>query len=138
MAESKVDNVEEDQASITYVENKGDIVNAYITFIKISMTQLKKWNNQGLLQCLIYLIKYHTQKNTKTTELIITEDILNVSVLIGLDSILVSIIPEQKCIPRKNNIKETPDVSILIKYTIKETVTTGKISQEDSLMHSKN
>ena len=31
MSESKVDNVEEDQASITSIKNKDDIVNTYIT-----------------------------------------------------------------------------------------------------------
>ena len=30
MAESKVDNVEEDQAYITSIKNKGNILNAYI------------------------------------------------------------------------------------------------------------
>ena len=36
----------------------GDLVNTYITFIKIRMTQSTKYTNQELLQCLIDLIKF--------------------------------------------------------------------------------
>ena len=64
-AESKGDHVEEDQAYITSIKNKGDIVNTYITSIKIRITHLKKYTNQGLLQCLINQIKFLNEKNTQ-------------------------------------------------------------------------
>ena len=62
MYESKVGNVEEDQAYITSIKNNGDIVNAYITSIKIRITPSTNLRNQGLLQCLIDLIKLHHYK----------------------------------------------------------------------------
>ena len=40
-------------------------------------------------------------------------------------------------LPQKKS-KEPPAISIIIKYTIQETVTIGKIYQDDSLMHPKN
>ena len=66
MADSKVDNVEEYRASITSINKKGDIVNTSITSIKIRMTQSINYKNQGLLQCIIDLIKCTIRKKTKT------------------------------------------------------------------------
>ena len=56
----------------------------------------------------------------------------------GLDSSLTSVLPDQEHIYWKKKSKGTPSVSILRNYPIRETVTTGKISQGDSLMHPKN
>ena len=77
-------------------------------------------------------------KNIKTPERIITTDNIDVSVLTGLDSSLTSVLPDQEHIYWKKKSKGTPSVSILRNYPIRETVTTGKISQGDSLMHPKN
>ena len=54
----------------------------------------------------------------------------------GLGSCLAIITPDQKHIPRKYNIKETPAVSIIRKEPIQETVNPIKISQENYLMHT--
>ena len=56
----------------------------------------------------------------------------------GLDSSLASVTPEKKHITCKNKSTVTPDVSIIRKDPIREKVTTRKIPQGDSLMHSKN
>ena len=68
MYESKVGNVEEDQAYITSIKNNGDTVNAYITSIKIRITPSTNLRNQGLLQCLIDLIKLHNWKKYQTRQ----------------------------------------------------------------------
>ena len=59
---------------------------------------------------------------------------MDVSVLTGLYSSLTRIASK---ISHKNNIKETSSVSILRKDPIQETLTTGKRSQGDYLMHKK-
>ena len=42
MAGSKVDYIEEDQASLTSIKKKGDIVNASITYFKKKGDKVKK------------------------------------------------------------------------------------------------
>ena len=63
---------------------------------------------------------------------------MDISVLSVLESSLASVKPDQKYIPWKNKIKEAPNVSILRKETIQETVNPRKISQGGSLMHPEN
>ena len=55
------------------------------------------------------------EKITKTTEVIIAQDNLDISVLYGLEASLASITPDQKHIPRKNKRTDTPDLSVLRK-----------------------
>ena len=74
------------------------------------------------------------EKITKPTEVIISEDILDISVFYGLGSSLASVTTDQKHIPRKNKRKETTALSILRKESIQETINPRKISQGDYLM----
>ena len=56
--------------------------------------------------------------------------------LSGLVSILASVTPDKKRIPRNNKRKETPSVLIQKEEPIQETVNTRKIAQEGYLMYS--
>ena len=60
---------------------------------------------------------------------------MDLSVLSVLVSSSSSVTPYQKRSPRKNKRKETPDVSILRKEPLRDTVNPRKISQEDSPIH---
>ena len=73
-------------------------------------------------------------KNSKTAEVIIAKENLNVSVLSGLAAILESILIHQKRTTLRNNRKETQDLLILRKEPIPETVNPRKIDHEDYLM----
>ena len=74
------------------------------------------------------------RKITKNPELIIYQENLDHSVLSGLGASLASITPDQKRIPRKNKINDSPAVSILRKGPIPETVNPRKTSQGFSTM----
>ena len=106
MAESKVDNIEEDWAYINSIKNKGDIFNAYLTSIKNKYDTVDKVEKSGT-----NLVSNRPnkiiplEKIPKTPEVIIPKDNLDVSVFTRLWSSLVSVAPEQKIIPRKNNSK---------------------------------
>ena len=70
--------------------------------------------------------KFQLENMPKIPELIIPKYSLDVSVLTVLGLSLSSVTPEQKRISHKNKSNETPDVSILRKYPILETVPTIK------------
>ena len=106
MEESKVDNIEESRASITSIKKKDNIVDAYITSIKnkdytVYTVEESRSTSVSNRPNEITLL----EKITKSSEVIIPKDNLDLYFLSGLGSSLSSVTPNQKCTPRKNKRK---------------------------------
>ena len=88
--------------------------------LKIRMTQLKKQRNQGLLQCLIDLMKLRDYKKYQTLR---SNYYQRQFICLCFDWIRIKFskcYTRAKHIPSKNKSKKTADVLILIKKPIRE------------------